>query len=264
MLKNFKMIHKITLLSSVLLIFAFIVGFSGYYFTQHSNANLSSMHNNDLKAINLMDDVRLQLRTCQYDLSNVILNNGDKEAQQFFLDELDSKFKGISTDITEYKKLDLTQDQKDTIADIESNMPNFVNVCKKIIDMSSTGSIKTEDINTYFADNKDNIDGFRSTANALLKAHVASTDNTYSSNEAANKKSIVILLTMLTIALILGIVITILIAKPITSSLGAATNCLGIFATGDFTHCVPKDLLNNKDEIGLMLKAMDKMQKSIR
>lgn len=264
MLKNLKMIHKITLLSSVLLIFAFIVGFSGYYFTQHSNANLSSMYNDDLKAINLMDDLRLQVRTCQYDLSNIILNNGNKEDQQFFLDELDSKFKGISTDITEYKKLNLNQSQKDIISNIESSMSDFVNVCDKIIQMSSTGNMKTEDINAYFAANKDNIDGFRSTANALLKAHVAAADATYTSNETVNEKSLTILLTILTIALILGIIITILIAKPITSSLGTATNCLGIFATGDFTHCVPKDLLKNKDEIGLMLKAMDKMQKSIR
>ena len=77
MFKNLKIFYKVTLLSIILLLFAFIIGFTGYYFTQNSNTNLSKMYNDDMKAINLMDDVRLQARTCQYDLLNLILNNGN-------------------------------------------------------------------------------------------------------------------------------------------------------------------------------------------
>ena len=108
------------------------------------------------------------------------------------------------------------------------------------------------------------LDGFRSGANALLKSHMAKADDTYTKTENANKQSVKILLTILIIAIILGIILTILIVKPITFSLKAATNYLGIIATGDFTKDIPPNLLKNKDEVGEMLRALDKMQKSIR
>lgn len=264
MFKNLKMLYKIILLSAILLIFAFIVGFSGFYYTQHSNANLSRMYNDDMKAINLTDDMRLQVRTCEYDLSNIILNNGNKEAQKTFLDELDLKFKTLDTDITEYKKLNLDQEEKDAIANIEGKLPEFTSVCTKIVEMSSSGNIKTEEIYTYFSDNNANIDGYRILSNALLKAHVAKADNTYIQTENFNKQSVKFLSIALILALILGVAITILIVKPITFSLNTATNYLGILATGDFTKPVPKDFLKYNDEIGSMFKAIDKMHTSIR
>ena len=126
MLKNMKIFYKVTLLSIVLLLFTCIIGFTGYYFTQNSNNNLSKMYNDDMKAINLMDDVRIQARTCQYDLLNLILNNGNTEDQNNFSDEMDTKLTGITNDITEYKKLNLDKDQKDAIAKIEGNCQNTI------------------------------------------------------------------------------------------------------------------------------------------
>ena len=93
MLKNLKIFYKITLLSIILLLFSCIIGFTGYYFTQNSNNNLSKMYNDDMKAINILDDVRIQSRTCQYDLLNLILSNGDSEKQDKYKKEMDSKLK---------------------------------------------------------------------------------------------------------------------------------------------------------------------------
>lgn len=264
MFKNLKMFYKITLLSCILLIFSCIIGFSGYYFAQNSNANLSQMYNNDMAAINLMDDLRLQARTCQYDLTYIILNNGNTGDQKPFFDELDLKLKTIPTDIEKYKKLDLTQDEKDTLADIEDDLPKFNNICTKIKDMSSSGNTKTEDLNLYFSGNKDFIDGFRSKANALLKTHIANADNTYILTQNSNKNSTRTSIAILIIALISGIAITMLIVKPITSSLCTATNYLGVLATGDFTNAIPSNLLKGNDEFGIMLRAIDKMVKSIK
>ncbi len=264
MFKNMKIFYKITLLSIVLLIFTCIIGVTGYYFTQNSNNNLSRMHNDDMKAINLMDDARLQTRTCQYDLLNLILNNGSTEGQKLFLDEISLKLTSLTTDVAEYQKLNLDKDQKDAIATIDGNMPEYINFCTKIKEMTSSGNTKPEDIYAYLSNNQQLLDGVRSGANALLKSHLAKADDTYANTENANKQSVSILLTILIIAIILGILLTILIVKPITFSLNAATNYLGIVATGDFTKDIAQSLLKTKDEVGEMLRALDKMQKSIR
>ena len=264
MLKNLKVFYKVTLLSVILLLLTFIIGSAGYYFTQNSNKNLSRMYNDDIKAINLMDDTRLQARTCQYDMLNLIVNNGDAEGQKKFLKEMDEKLTGIPNNISEYKKLNLDQDQKESIAEIEAGMPAYTSLCNKIKEMSASGNIKSEEIYDYLSSNQEVLDGVRSGANALLKSHLAKADETYTNNENTNKHSIKILLSILIIAIIIGIVLTILIVKPITLSLKVATKYLGIVSTGDFTETISPNLLSSKDEVGDMLRALDKMQKAIR
>lgn len=264
MFKNLKMLYKITILSLILLLFTCSVGFSGYYFAKKSNNNLSQIYNNDLKAINIMDDLRIQSRTCQYDLLNIISNNGNKTAQQPFIKELNNKLNGIASDTAKYKKLNLDSKYKKYITDIEENISKHSEVCKSIENMASSGNTKTEDIYAYFSNNTKTLDGFRSKANALLKLHIKDADITYSLSENTNKHSLTILISILIVAIILGILLTISIVTPITRSLSSATNYLEIIATGDFTKNIPENQLKSKDEIGKMLRAANKMQTSIR
>ena len=264
MIKNLKVFYKVTLLSVALLLLTFIIGSAGYHYTQNSNKNLSKMHNNDMKAINIMDDTRLQARTCQFNLLSLILNNGKTEEQKLFLKEIDLKLTGIASNITEYKKLNLDQDEKEAIAKIEAGMPEYISFCNKIKDMSSSGNIKSEDIYAYVYSNQELLESIRKDSNALLKSHLAKADETYTNTENTNSQSIKILLSILIIAIIIGIVLTILIVKPITFSLKAATKYLGIVSTGDFTETISPNLLSSKDEVGDMLRALDKMQKAIR
>ncbi|AGX42810.1 methyl-accepting chemotaxis protein [Clostridium saccharobutylicum] len=264
MLKNIKIFHKVTLLSTILLIFTCIIGFIGYSFIRNSNDNLSAMYDNNIKAINLLDDIRIQSRTCQYDLVNLALNNGNESNQQDYIKEMNSKIEGITNDISQYKQLKLDDNERDEINKLESNLPKYKNVCNKIKDMSSSENFKTEDINEYLISNKDFIDGFRSISNALLKSHIKKTDDIYSQTQVANTKSITILLILIALAIFIGILVTFLIVKPITSALCSATNWFEVLATGDFTKEIPPHLLNSKDEIGVMLKTTDKMQKSIK
>ncbi len=124
--------------------------------------------------------------------------------------------------------------------------------------------MKIQDIYAYYFTNQTNIDAIRSTANSLLKAQIKETDDTYAKVENVSKKSLAIIITILVIAIIIGVMLTAHIVRPITYSLNAATSYLGILATGDFSQDISPILLKNEDEVGIMLKAVDKMQKSIR
>lgn len=266
MLKNLKILYKVTLLSVALLFFTFIIGFTGYYSTQKSNKNLSKMYNDDMKAIILLEDMTIQSRTVQYDLLNIILNNGNAENQKSFIDELNRKLQGIPDDITQYKKLNLTLDEsaKTYVDNLDQRLSDYTALCQKIKEMSSSGDVKIEELYNFFTTNKALLDTVRGNSNNLLKYHTDMANSRYAQAEIANKLSIKILLATLIIAILLGIVLTVLIVKPITFSLNAATNYLGIIATGDFRTNIPTRLLNAKDEIGIMLNAVDKMQKSIK
>jgi len=64
--------------------------------------------------------------------------------------------------------------------------------------------------------------------------------------------------------LILGIVITILISRRTTKPMKDVAQQLEVVATGDFTQEVPAKLLRMNDEIGLLAKAVDTVQNSMR
>lgn len=254
---------KVTLLSGVLLLFCAIIGFTGFMFTKSSNNNLSSMYNKDLQAITITDDIRLQARTAQYAMLRYILVE-EQEIKDKLKDEIDSKMNNVADDILAYNLLDLSQAEQDEMIKIEESynsikgdIYNFVGT----VDNSNWGEAKIKETTLDLVKTLDN---FRSEANALMKIHLENTDVTYEKTEAANRGAIIFLLIILAIAIILGMVLTYVIVMPITKSLKSATQYLGVISTGDFTNKIPSKLLNAKDEIGDMLRAVDKMQESIR
>jgi methyl-accepting chemotaxis protein len=64
--------------------------------------------------------------------------------------------------------------------------------------------------------------------------------------------------------LVLGIVITFLIASGISKPVKTASDYLNVVATGDFTRTVPSRLLKMEDETGLLANAINTMQQSIK
>lgn len=61
-----------------------------------------------------------------------------------------------------------------------------------------------------------------------------------------------------------GIVITYFISLSISKPIKTASDYLKVLATGDFTHEVPINLLNAKDETGVLANSINTMQGSIR
>jgi len=64
--------------------------------------------------------------------------------------------------------------------------------------------------------------------------------------------------------LILGFVITFMMAASISKPIKAASGCLEVIATGDFTVEIPAKLLKMKDETGILSNAIHTMQQSIK
>ncbi|MBM7685687.1 methyl-accepting chemotaxis protein [Defluviitalea raffinosedens] len=64
--------------------------------------------------------------------------------------------------------------------------------------------------------------------------------------------------------ILIGIVLTILIAGNITQPIKKITQYLNVISTGDFTGDIPQKILEKKDEIGSLANSLDKMQNSMR
>lgn len=261
MLKNIKIIYKVTFLSAILLVFCSIIGFTGYYFTKISSASLSAIYNVDLQAITITDDMRLQVRTTQYALTRYILTDKAEEKEKLF-NEMNDKMANIRKDIDAYKLLPVSEELQAEMKILEENYRMFEDFTTEF--QNKVKNTNENDLKKYVLEQGTALDAFRSKANALMKTHLENTDATYLEMEKANKQSISIMIVILVIAVVLGLLLTILIVMPITTSLKTAINALNIMSTGDFTHEIPEMALKNKDEVGDMLRAVNLMKESIR
>jgi len=64
--------------------------------------------------------------------------------------------------------------------------------------------------------------------------------------------------------LVVGIIIIVLVSSKVTKPIKDVTHQLGIVATGNFTQEIPATFLKRNDEIGILAKALDSMQNSMR
>ena len=192
MLKNMKIGTKIMILSIVLLLFSGVIGLTGYLFINSSNKNLSTMYNHDLQAIVLTDDMRLQARTTQYAMLRYILVD-DAEQKEKLAKEIDDKMNNIANDIVLYRELNLKDAELVEIDAIEALYVGIKDDIYGYVKYIESPTLSESDRITYALDLGATLDTYRSKANALMKTHMESTDETYLQTEQDNedRKSVV-------------------------------------------------------------------------
>ena len=77
-----------------------------------------------------------------------------------------------------------------------------------------------------------------------------------------NMRSLVLIASV--IFLLLGLGVGYFIARLIATPIMLASEQLRVISTGDFTHDISKELMEKKDEIGVLAKAIDTMQQSVK
>jgi len=86
----------------------------------------------------------------------------------------------------------------------------------------------------------------------------------FEENNANYDLTIKIFVGIILAGLLVGIAIAFLIAQNIASPLAASIGALNAVADGDLTQEIPAELARRQDEVGMMVQALDKMQKSLR
>ncbi|MCI6751521.1 MAG: methyl-accepting chemotaxis protein, partial [Selenomonas bovis] len=86
----------------------------------------------------------------------------------------------------------------------------------------------------------------------------------FEQSNAVYDRTIKIFLAILLAGLVIGVVVARVIARGIAGPLGESVDLLDAVADGDLTREVSQELAERRDEIGTMIAALDKMQRSLR
>ena len=259
--KNLKILQKIIVLSSILLLFTVVVWGTGYYFNKNTKTALDGMYKDNLQSIQWLNDCRAQAKTTEANVLYIVLNSGNSDEQQKYIDSINELAKNIDSDLSNFKTTGLEKEEVDKLALVETNLADYRNVCEKVIELAKESDSK-EGFD-YLTSNRKPLDNFQNGLIDLAKINVDQADAAKKQGDADFSYSIMIAIIILALAILIGIAFTYLIAHPISLSLTQMTKQLGIIATGNFSAAIPEKYLKCKDEIGEIAKATDQMQKSV-
>ena len=259
MLKNLKVLHKIILLSSVLMIFIGIVGYSGYYYNNRASVRMTSMYNDRLMPVKWLNNVISQTNANEANLLYII--NGDASTQSKYINDIGKRTKLFDTEWESYKKTNLDSFEIENLPIVEKNRTAFREVRAQIIDAAKSGN--QELAVTLLNDNINYLRDEQKALKNLAEYNAKIAEEIHIKNNKDFDTSLKILLSIVFFALLIGIILTILIANGIIRPIRLLRKELNILVQkgGDLTKEIN---VKSKDEIGQLADVVNKFLSNLR
>jgi len=181
-------------------------------------------------------------------------DDGYAEAETYYKDAV----KRIDFAIAEHKKYGEDELVK-LLTDMRKGLDDYYDMGKKIAQAyvdggPAQGNPMMEKFDPFAAK-------LSSTIGKLVAEHMDELNNSFSIMQKDSTTTSRILLLVIVVVVILSVIIALLIATPISSSLSKAVNFADSIAQGDFTSTLD---INQKDEIGILTKALNTMSENLK
>jgi len=260
MIKNFKILHKMILLSVIMLLFIFLVGATGYYYIIKTNKDMISLNADHLKPLQLLNDTCVHARANEANLLYLILNNSFT-AQGKYLSDIDNRIKRIEDNLTDYKKIELDDFEANIMSSVEKNTEAYRKLRGNIIELAQTG--KSIEALELLNENISIVEDFQKDLSDLAEYNMKIADKLIAQNNKDNSIAVTILAFIIAFGLILCSFSAIIITKSITKPIGLLKHELDILVQkgGDLTKGIN---INSKDEIGNLANVVNKFIADIK
>ncbi len=261
MLKNLKIVYKIILLSVVLLSFIVAVGVTGYYYIDSAHKAMDSMYQDRLLPIEWLNDSISKTDENETYILYLILNNNDKQLQSQYEKDIESNSKKIDENWENYKKTKLDKFESDNIAVFEENRKAFREIRDKIILAANSGN--DEEALETLNKNISYLRGEQKTLKDLADYCRKVASNINLQNNRDSVVAIRILTYAIAISLVVGFLLSFLIALGIIKPIGKLKRELNILAQtgGDLTREID---IKSKDEVGQLADSVNKFLFNVR
>ncbi len=261
MLKRFKVIQKILLLSVILISMILSIGILNYFSIKSSHDSISTMYKDRLKPIQWLNDMRNQSRAREADILYVIQYTGNPNAQAAYINDIKNRTEMFEELWKNYKATTLLQFEIDTIPVVEQNYAEYLKQINEVIEIAKKGN--GSEAFSLLESNSEAESKFHKALQALatFNADVAdelNTEDNKNYERTRNTNTIIIGLSLL-----LGILLSIIITNSIIRPLKHVRKELHMLAErgGDLTQEIKID---SRDEIGELVVSVNKFIGNLR
>lgn len=258
-LRNLAIAKKLGLLVVVSALFTILIGLTGYRFLMDSNRTLEDMYQEKLIPIQLMNENRVHQRVVQAEMLELMLSFDDNEKKQL-KSQIQERAKHYNDNVARLEKVYLDEHQKKLMQEIDSEMMQYRTKREGLLALAMENK-NTEAYALYHQDIRPPLE----TVNEKIKELAEYTDKKAEQAQVQNSKALASAAKMLIglnivsliILIILGWIITRLIANPLK---------LMVDRTQEIAHgnlSIQQDEVESHDEVGQLGTALKMMTASL-
>ena len=261
MIKNLRIRGRLFLLAASLIIISFIIGATGYYYLFRAHEDVTNLYEENLTAIQYLNDNRNQSRAIEANLYYILLAK-DKDKQNEKLEDIKRRDEIFNDNWNKYKSTDVDPWEKDKFHILESNLELYENSRNKVISLALEG--KTEEAMNEHEKTKEVKSKFEEELRELADYNTELAAEVHIANGKEFNESRRVFFTLMFISVMVGVILTFVIARSIVSPLSFLIKHLNLLAKGDFSLTVPSGLKEKRDEIGDIAKSVDFMATALK
>ena len=258
-MENISVKIKILALAVIMLIITCLVAAAGLYSNTKSKQVVDDMYGSNLMATQYLTHADSQLLLIKDDVSYVLQQNLAQEPRNVLLGDIVDKLKGIQGDVQEVKAICPGEKIQGIITELDEHLNSTipqVEAAKKL------GTSPEDKIALYKALNE--IDDVSQHMGELMPENVMQGKILFQASDEAYDFALMAFAVIIIFGLIVGIAAAIIISRGIAGPLQASVEQLNAVADGDLTQTIDTGMLNRQDEVGVMVQALHRMQKSLR
>ena len=254
-LKDYSVKTKVAILSVFLLLTVALVAIVGIYSSHSAKQALDEMYHHNLMTTQYLNDANNRLRSINVNVSYIVQQNFTQENRQILLDDIAGNLAGIRHDVDEIQKMKQSDRTKEALSALDKDLDAADAAVKAVSTLGTAPEDKAEAYNQLSS-----LTAIGANMQVLTPDNVFQGKQLFEANNIQYARTLKIFAAIILISLILGIVMSRIIADNISAPLNTSIDHLNAVATGDLNREIPAALSNRADEIGVVVKALMKMQ----
>ena len=254
-LKDYSVRMKIFILSVTLLVVLLIVAAVGIYSNYRAKASLDDMYNHNLMTTQYLNDANNRLRKISVNTPYLLQADMPVDSRKVLVDDVLGNIDGIRHDMEELQKIDTSERAQATIAELQKNLSVAAD---KVAAINNMGAAPEDRIAIF--DNLSSLTVISSNMDVLTPDNVFQGKQVFEANNIRYDETVYTFAVILLVALGFGLLVSRLIADNISGPLAASIGHLNAVAAGDLSREIPAELSARRDEIGVVVQALGKMQ----
>ena len=254
-LKDYSVKTKVAILSVFLLLTVALVAVVGIYSSHSAKQALDEMYHHNLMTTQYLNDANNRLRSINVNVSYIVQQNFTQENRQILLDDIAGNLAGIRHDVEEIQKMEQSDRTKEALSTLDKDLDAADAAVKAVSTLGTAPEDKAEAYNQLSS-----LTAIGANMQVLTPDNVFQGKQLFEANNRQYARTLKIFAAIILISLILGIVMSRIIADNISAPLNTSIDHLNAVATGDLNREIPAALSNRADEIGVVVKALMKMQ----
>ena len=213
------------------------------------------MYHHNLMTTQYLNDANNRLRSINVNVSYIVQQNFTQENRQILLDDIAGNLAGIRHDVEEIQKMEQSDRTKEALSALDKDLDAADAAVKAVSTLGTAPEDKAEAYNQLSS-----LTAIGANMQVLTPDNVFQGKQLFEANNIQYARTLKIFAAIILISLILGIVMSRIIADNISAPLNTSIDHLNAVATGDLDREIPSALSNRADEIGVVVKALMKMQ----